>query len=263
MVFWQSRGCLAPADLRPKDLHALAVQIGKTCSIETHRRRLSALKTFLRWLRAQGLVGEDLGADLFVPRKPFRLPDYLTVKQVLRLLAQPDPSTPTGARDRAMLEMLYAGGLRVAELCRLPGSALRTRPALLVLGKGRKERLVPIGAPAWAALDHYLSGPRAEIACGTPHAGLFLTCRHGRVRSMSPQWFRKLLLRYAQAARLRRHVWPHLLRHTFASHLLWRGAELRAIQAMLGHSDISTTEIYTHLARPHLWRVYKKHHPRA
>lgn len=231
----------------------------------THRRRVSLLKVFCRWLCAEGLTAvRDFGQDLLLPRPPVRLPCYLTVRQVLRLLCQPDPSTPTGARDLAMIEVLYGAGLRASELCALPCVALRYRPAILVCGKGQKERLVPLGAPAWAALDHYLQKGRPEIASNGPlHSGLFLTYRQGRIRSMSPRWFRILLLGYAKAARLRRRVFPHLLRHSFATHLLWCGAELRAIQAMLGHADISSTEIYTHVARPHLWRVYKRHHPRA
>ncbi len=260
-----SQGCVVLSSLTSLLLSSYATEIGKRCAPSTHRRRVSLLRTFCRWLRAEHQAAHrDLGEDLIFPPVPRRLPGYLSVRQVLRLLSAPDPSTPTGARDLAMMETLYGAGLRVSELCALPCAALRYRPAILVLGKGQKERLVPLGGAAWAALDHYLKEGRPEIARnGPPHPGLFLTWRQGRLRSMSPRWFRILLLGYARQAGLRRRVWPHLLRHTFATHLLLRGAEIRAIQAMLGHESISSTEIYTHVARPHLIRSYKRHHPRA
>lgn len=264
LSFCACSGCALVSALSPSLLSSYAVFLGKQCAVSTHRRRLSLLRTFCRWLRlTHPIPHKDLGEDLYLPPRPLRLPIYLSVRQVLRLLAQPDPQTPTGARDLAMIEVLYGAGLRVAELCALPCAALRYRPAILVCGKGQKERLVPLGAPAWAAVDHYLRSGRAEIADGASHRGLFLTHRQGRVRTMSPRWFRILLVGYARAARIRRRVWPHLLRHSFATHLLLRGADLRAIQAMLGHADISSTEIYTHVARPHLIKIYKRHHPRA
>lgn len=267
-VFCGSCGCTSVSSLAASLLSDYCQHLGRTCGLGTHRRRVVLLRVFCRFLRAERLTALDLGADLILPLGPQRLPTYLTISEVTRLLAQPDPSTPRGARDRAMLEVLYACGLRVSELCGLRHGALRAwdggRWVLHIVGKGGKERYVPLGAPAKAALDHYLAVGRPHLAAnGPPHRALFLTYRQGRVRAISDRWFRDLIAEYARRARLPRHVWPHLLRHTFASHLLWRGAELRAIQEMLGHSDIRTTEVYTHVARPHLWRVYRRHHPRA
>ena len=266
-TFLSSLGCSAPSAILPADLSAYALLIGKTVAVSTHRRLIAEVREFLRFLLAEGLTAEDLGADLVMPRKPERLPQYLTVGQVERLLAQPDLSTPAGLRDWAMLETLYASGLRVSELCSLRHGALRPwdhRFVLLVRGKGGKERYVPIGEPARQAIERYCRDGRPDFAKnGPPHPGLFLTWKHGKVRAISPRWFQLLLRGYAKQAGLRRRVWPHLVRHSFATHLLWRGADLRAIQEMLGHGDISSTEVYTHLGRPQLWKVYRKHHLRA
>jgi integrase/recombinase XerD len=196
----------------------------------------------------------------------------LNIDEVDQLLAAPDRRTPRGARDGAMLETLYATGLRVSELVRLRQADVNFDAGyLMAFGKGRKQRLVPIGEVALAGLRAYLETSRPTFVTGAgqkkhsakPKAAsnaLFLT-RHGR--GMTRQAFWKLLGRYAVAAGIRKRISPHKLRHSFATHLVERGADLRAVQAMLGHADIGTTEIYTHLSRRHLRSVYDRFHPRA
>lgn len=260
-------GCLTTVQLQPEVLRNYCVELGKTAGTETHRRRVMLLRRFCRYLRTEGMTDEpDLGEDLVLPKKEERLPGCLSVRQIERLLSQPDLATPAGLRDHAMLEVLYACGLRVSELCGLRDGALRRWDrhwVLLIRGKGGKERYVPIGAPARMAVERYLRDGRPALAHGPRHPGLFLTYRQGKVRSISPRWFEKLIIRYAQQAGLRSRVFPHLLRHTFATHLLGRGCDLRALQALLGHASLNTTQIYTHCSRPHLVRVYRRHHPRA
>jgi len=192
-----------------------------------------------------------------------KLPDFLSIDEVDRLLAAPDRRTPRGLRDGARLETLYATGLRVSELVRMRQRDVNFDAGyLMAMGKGRKERLVPIGEVAIASLRAYVEGGRAAFmgGRGATTDTVFLT-RHGR--AMTRQGFWKLLGRYAVAAGIRKRISPHKLRHSFATHLVERGADLRAVQAMLGHADIGTTEIYTHLSRGHLRTVYSRFHPRA
>ena len=186
------------------------------------------------------------------------LPDFLGVEEVDRLLAQPDAATPQGVRDRAMLELLYASGLRVSELVALPLAAVDPRLGIVrVRGKGGKERIVPVGQRAQAALETYLRGARTALLRSRQNRDLFVTHRG---RRMTRQGFWKLLVRYAAAAGLR-DVHPHTLRHSFATHLLERGADLRAVQAMLGHADIATTQIYTHLSAANASRSFSRTTP--
>ncbi len=231
-------------------------------------RRLTTLRMFFRFLKAERLISADPTEDIELPRYGRKLPSVLTLAEVEALLASPDRRTPRGARDGAMLELLYATGLRVSELVRLGMAQVNFQAGYLVaFGKGRKERLVPVGEVALQTLRNYVDAVRPVFL--TPGRGkravrptdvLFLTHLG---RGMTRQGFWKLLGGYARAAGIRKALSPHKLRHAFATHLVERGADLRAVQAMLGHADIGTTEVYTHLSRAHLRNVYDKHHPRS
>jgi integrase/recombinase XerD len=224
-------------------------------------RRLIALRQLFRFLKAERVVTVDPTEDIDLPRYGRKLPDFLSIEEVDALLAAPDRLTARGTRDVAMLETLYATGLRVSELV-----TLRLRDVnfdagyLLATGKGRKQRVVPIGEAAIAAVRTYVDGARPTFARTRVLDTLFLT-HHGR--AMTRQGFWKLIGRYATAAGIRKRISPHKLRHSFATHLVERGADLRAVQAMLGHADIGTTEIYTHVSRGHLRAVYNRFFPRA
>jgi len=222
-------------------------------------RHLAAMRGLHRFAGAEGLAATDPTEGVEATRGARPLPDFLGVEEVDRLLAAPDASTPAGARDRAMLELLYASGLRVSELVALPVVAVDAQLGIVrVRGKGGKERIVPVGQRAQEALAAYLGGPRARLLRSRQSRDLFLTPRG---RRMTRQGFWKLLGRHAAAAGLP-DVHPHTLRHSFATHLLEHGADLRAVQAMLGHADIATTQIYTHVDRERLKAVLAKH-PRA
>lgn len=224
-------------------------------------RRLVALRQLFKFAKGERLIAVDPTEDIDLPRYGRKLPDFLTVEEVDRLLTAPDRRTLRGLRDAAMLETLYATGLRVSELVKLRLRDVNFDAGyLLTYGKGRKERLVPVGEAALGAVRTYLDGARGAFSGGRSLDALFLT-HHGR--AMTRQGFWKLLGRYASAAGIRKRISPHKLRHSFATHLVERGADLRAVQAMLGHADIGTTEIYTHVSRRHLRAVYDRFHPRA
>jgi integrase/recombinase XerD len=230
-------------------------------SARSQARRLVALRQLFRFLKGERIVAVDPTEDVDLPRFGRKLPEYLSTEEVDRLLAAPDRRRPRGARDAAMIETLYATGLRVSELCKLRLRDLNFDAGYLrATGKGRKERLVPVGEAAMEAIRTYVDTVRAGFSGGRAVDTLFLT-HHGR--AMSRQGFWKLLGRYAAAAGIRKRISPHKLRHSFATHLVERGADLRAVQAMLGHADIGTTEIYTHVSRRHLRSVYDRFHPRA
>jgi integrase/recombinase XerD len=224
-------------------------------------RGLSAVKTFHRFLAAEGLAAGDPAERVIPPRMRRGLPAVLNIFEVERLLEQPDLTAPLGVRDRAMIETLYALGVRVSELI-----ALRTPDLLLdaevvrVVGKGDKERVVPVGAEAMEHVLYYLRNVRPQLA--KPHSGdvVFLNWRGRRLTRMAV-W--KMLKGYARKAEILKDVSPHTLRHSFATHLLEGGADLRAVQEMLGHADISTTQIYTHLDREYLKEVHRTFHPRG
>lgn len=230
-------------------------------SARSQARALSAIRSFHALLFANQLAPVDATDEIRSPRPSRRLPEPVPHEEVERLLAQPDPRAAAGLRDRAMLELLYATGLRVSELVSLELNDVNLETRLLIArGKGGKERLVPVGAPAAEAVKGYLASARARLLRGRRSKDLFVTPRG---RRMTRQGFAKLLVRYARAAGLRRRISPHKLRHSFATHLLEGGADLRAVQAMLGHADISTTQIYTHVDRAHARRLYERFHPRA
>jgi integrase/recombinase XerD len=230
-------------------------------SARSQARRLIALRQMFKFLKAEAICAVNPTEDVDLPRFGRKLPDFLTVEEVDQLLASPNKATPRGARDAAMLETLYATGLRVSELVKLRLRDINFDAGyLMTFGKGRKERLVPVGEVALAGLRNYVETARGVFTGGRTLDAVFLT-HFGR--PMTRQGFWKLLGGYARGAGIRKRISPHKLRHSFATHLVERGADLRAVQAMLGHADIGTTEIYTHLSRSHLRAVYDKFHPRA
>jgi integrase/recombinase XerD len=210
----------------------------------------------------QELISEDPSVNLESPKIRRSLPGYLRLEEVERLLEQPDAKTPFGLRDRAMLEVLYSAGLRVSELVGLRVSDLDTKVGCVrCIGKGDKERIVPIGKKALGMVERYLRDARPKMIgkfAGNPT--LFVN-RRGKALSRVGVW--KILSAYGRRAGLRVALTPHMLRHSFATHLLERGADLRSVQLMLGHADISTTQIYTHVVEERLKQIYKAHHPRA
>lgn len=223
-------------------------------------RLISALKAFYRFLILDRRATKDPTVHLTSPKAWFILPKFLTVKEIQTLLRQPDASEARGLRDRAMLEVMYAAGLRVSELIGLREDDVHGKESfLLCRGKGGKERIVPIGKVAVEAVEAYSAAARPKFA-KTPTATLFLT-RRGK--AFTRQGFWKMLRGHARAARLTAKISPHVLRHSFATHLLERGADLRSVQLMLGHSQITTTQVYTHVSRERLRKVYDKYHPRA
>jgi integrase/recombinase XerD len=230
-------------------------------SARSQARALAAIRGFLRFLVLQGVLRDDPAAQLRVRRPPGRLPQTLGAGEVGALLAQTGEDDPRGLRDRALLELLYACGLRVSEAIGLRGSQLNLEGGFVtVLGKGNKERVVPLGRPARAALEEYLTRDRPRLLRGRPSPFVFLG-PSGRPLSRQAVW--KLVRRRALAAGLGRRISPHTLRHTFATHLLGGGADLRIVQALLGHADIGTTQIYTHVESQRLREVHRRHHPRS
>lgn len=224
-------------------------------------RHLVTLRNFFGFLLREGLVQTDPTAVLVLPRQWKSLPKYLNLEAINRLTEAPDTSRATGLRNRAMIELLYASGLRVSELCQLELSDLnRDLGVIRVLGKGGKQRLVPVGEAALEAVNSWLEGGRRSLLRGRASRYLFVTARGSR---LTRQGFWKALARCGRAAGVAGRLSPHMLRHSFATHLLEGGADLRAVQTMLGHADISTTQIYTHVARSRLKKTVEEHHPRA
>jgi integrase/recombinase XerD len=224
-------------------------------------RRLTVFKRFFRWALRERLIEADPTLRLRNAKQPMRLPKTLSEAQVEALLAAPTVATPLGLRDRAMLELLYASGLRVSELVTIKTVQVGlAEGALRVTGKGGKERLVPFGEEAHGWLTRYLTEARGAILDGQASDALFVTARGG---AMTRQMFWKLVKRHALTAGIDAPLSPHTLRHAFATHLLNHGADLRAVQMLLGHADISTTTIYTHVARERLRALHAQHHPRG
>jgi integrase/recombinase XerD len=230
----------------------------------TVARHMVTLRNFFRFAQIHELISEDPSIHLESPKIRRSLPDYLRLEEVEKLLAQPDDKTPTGLRDHAMLEVLYSSGLRVSELTGLRVMDLdRSVGCVRCIGKGDKERIVPIGRKAMALVDRYLRDARPKLLSKKQSSNspmLFLNRRGGKLSRVGV-W--KILSAYGRKAGLRVALTPHMLRHSFATHLLERGADLRSVQLMLGHSDISTTQIYTHVVEERLKQIYKAHHPRA
>jgi integrase/recombinase XerD len=238
--------------------YAVEKPAGKSTSAN---RRLSVFKRYFRWALREGRITADPTLKLTAARQPLRVPKLLSEAQVGMLLAAPDVDTALGLRDRAMLELMYASGLRVSELVTLKSAHVAFKDAVLhVTGKGSKARLVPFGEHAGDWMARYLREARAEILAGQSSDDLFVTARGA---GMTRQMFWTLIKRHALAAGITAPLSPHTLRHAFATHLLNHGADLRAVQLLLGHADLSTTQIYTHVARERLKALHAAHHPRG
>jgi integrase/recombinase XerD len=224
-------------------------------------RHLSTLRSFYAFLVREGRLASDPTEHLGTPRQWQTIPKFLNLDEIERLSQSPDTHRPTGLRDHAMIELLYATGLRVSELCSLGVGDLNLDLGVLrATGKGRKQRMVPVGKAALAAVRAYLETGRPTLLKGRPSRYLFVTARGG---PMTRQAFWKLLRGYGRKAGVFHHLTPHVIRHSFATHLLEGGADLRSVQSMLGHADISTTQIYTHVMRSRLRKTVDEHHPRA
>ena len=251
-----------PEDASQADVSALLRLLGDLgLEASSVARNLTAVRMFHRFLMAEGMAERDPTEHLKPPKLGRKLPSVLNIYEVERLMAEPDTETPLGMRDRALLEMLYGAGLRVSELTGLERSHLLfDLEVVRVIGKGSRERVVPVGAEAEGWVTAYLARVRPELTGPASGDTVFLNWRGGKLSRMGV-W--KLLRQYVRRAGIERRVSPHTLRHSFATHLLEGGADLRAVQEMLGHVDISTTQIYTHVDRGYLKEVHRTFHPRA
>jgi len=257
----EKRGVSAPGGMDAESLeHHMVTLSRRGLSPSSRSRALSAIRHFQKFLLREGQAENDATSEIARPKKPRRIPKVLTVEQVERLLDAPGDDAP-GLRDRAMLELAYAAGLRVSELCNLVfDQIVEEERVLVVRGKGNKQRVIPYGKPAARALAAYLSKARPELAGARVTPFVFLNKRVGTISRVG---FFKRLKQHAIAAGIQRAVSPHVLRHSFATHLLEGGADLRYVQELLGHSDISTTQIYTSVDSRHLIEVHRAFHPRG
>ena len=254
----RSTGLLAVSGV---DLDAYFAAKHPTSKASSANRRLAVLKRFYQHALRQNLIGADPCLQLRSAKQPERFPKTLSESQVEALLAAPDVGTPLGLRDRTMLELMYASGLRVSELVQIKPIEIGLNEGVLrITGKGDKTRLVPFGEVARGWLERYLKEARAAILNGQRSDALFVTGRGG---PMTRQMFWTLVKKHARTADIRAPLSPHTLRHAFATHLLNHGADLRVVQLLLGHADISTTQIYTHVARERLKKLHAEHHPRG
>ena len=256
------KGAASPVDITSRTLREFVYHLKDIgLAPSSIRRNISATRTYFRFLLAEGAVVRDPSERLETPKKWRTLPEVLTVDEVSRLIAAPTLDDPLAFRDRAMLELAYGAGLRVSEWITLGVRDVLLEDKLVrVFGKGSKERLVPIGRSAIGAVATYTRELRPRLERGNGKGILFLNAR-GMPLSRMGAW--KILAKYVEQAGIQKHVSPHTLRHSFATHLLEGGADLRAVQEMLGHADISTTQIYTHVDREYLRQVHKQFHPRA
>lgn len=258
---WLARQGRPLDQVREEDLHAYMAVRHTGSKATSANRRLTVFKRYCRWALREGVLQVDPTLKLLSAKQLLRVPKTLTETQVERLLKAPDVGQPLGLRDRAMLELMYASGLRVSELVGLRTFELSMPDQVLrVLGKGGKERLLPFGDEARRWLQRYLAEARVAILSGQMTDDLFVTARGA---GMSRVMFWVLVKKYAQQAGVTAPLSPHTLRHAFATHLLNHGADLRAVQMLLGHADISTTTIYTHVARERLKQLHQHHHPRG
>jgi integrase/recombinase XerD len=258
--FLQEKGISSYDDVNSKITREFASRLQEDFDSSSVGRTLSALKGLHKFLLREGYVETDPLSNTPTPKKAFKLPNVITIDEVNKLLNSSFPPTHQGLRDRAILELLYATGMRISEIAYLRLGDLDLEEGFVrVLGKGSKERVIPVGSKALEATINYLKAGRPRLARGVLDESLFLNVRG---KGMTRQGFWKILKAYARRAGLER-VTPHTLRHSFATHLLKGGADLRAVQEMLGHASISTTQVYTHISRDDLREVYLESHPRA
>jgi integrase/recombinase XerD len=262
LAFLEAEGITSLADTSKLTVMAFIKQLKKSgLSLRSINRCLVAVRGLYRFHTTEGLLAADPLEDMELPKLGPTIPHVLTIKDCEQLLAQPSADSALGLRDGAMLELLYATGMRVSELCGLPVSGLNLEAGFVqIRGKGGKERVCPIGEVAMERVKNYLQEARPLLLKGRQSTFLFL---NNRGQGMSRQGFWKLLRHYALMAGITKHLTPHTLRHSFATHLLERGADLRFIQAMLGHADIGTTQVYTHVNQEYLKELHRKYHPRA
>ncbi len=258
--YLDSKGYKSLSSVGIEELLAYNSWLSKGLSRSSLTRNLSTLRSFFRFLKSKGVISWNPTRFLDSPRLKRPIPETMTIEEVEALINAPDTITPQGLRDRALLELMYATGLRISELVGLRLLDLNLDAGFLrTVGKGSKERVVPIGEVAIHWIMEYLKGSRPSLLKGRESPFLFVTQRGG---PFTRQGVFKLIGAYAQKAGIRKRISPHTLRHSFASHLLMGGADLRAVQMMLGHADIGTTQIYTHVTKSHLVETHKKYHPR-
>ena len=260
--FLEKRGIDDPRSVVPETVVEFLVQIkGEGLSANSMNRSLAALRGFYKFLLQEKRVDQSPLANIELAKVWMRLPDTVSKEEMILILSQPGEETPRAQRDSAMLELLYATGLRVSELAGLTMNSINWQVGFLtVMGKGSKERVVPIGKTAYDAVRRYVDEARPKLVKSRTTDVLFLN-RFGGAFTRQGLW--KIIIHYVRKAGLQKNVHPHTFRHSFASHLLEGGADLRAVQVMLGHSDISTTQIYTHVTRDHLTQIHRKYHPRG
>jgi integrase/recombinase XerD len=261
-AYTRKEGVTDAALVTPAHLSGFMAHLGgQGLNVRSQARTLSAVRMLFRFLVKERHIPLNPSADVDRPRPIKRLPSFLNTEEVNALLAAPGTRSARASRDTAMLETMYATGLRVSEVVGMTMQDVDLqRGFVLARGKGRKERVVPLGARARATLEEYIGGPRGTLLGGRASDAMF---PHPSGKPLTRQGIWKIIKRYALAAGIRKALSPHKLRHSFATHLVENGADLRAVQAMLGHADLATTEIYTHVNRTRLRSIYEKHHPRA
>lgn len=259
---WAERSSIDPVTLSHRQMRAYLAELDRAqYARRTIARRLSSIRTFFAYLHTQGVVGSDPSAVLTTPKVPSRLPKVMATDAVTRMLDAPDTSTPAGLRDKAILELLYATGARVSEIAGLRmGDVDLVQGQIIVMGKGSKQRIVPVHHMAAESVRTYLISARPTLARPDSAAYVFLSARG---RPYSSDAIRRMFKRYLVATGAAETLSPHALRHTFATHLLDAGADLRTVQELLGHVALSTTQIYTHLSTQRLQDVHRNSHPRA
>jgi integrase/recombinase XerD len=260
--FLESNRTISVGDIDTGSILTYLIQLrSQGLNARSRARHLVALRGFFKFLTHEKIIETNPAQAIDLPKTGMKLPDVLTVGDVETLMNAPDRATPEGLRDAAMLELLYGAGLRVSELILVEMSGINLEAGFVrVLGKGSKERVVPVGRIALATIRDYLQRSRPQLLKNRTCIHLFVTRRGG---AMTRQGFWHLISRYGRLARLKKKITPHSLRHSFATHLLEGGADLRSVQMMLGHVDIATTQIYTHVAHRHLMEAHKKYHPRG
>lgn len=262
LEFLRREGIASLEDVSPSHIRRYLGELSESGIVRASvARKLSALRSFFRFVNNEGLIHNDPLAKVSGPKREKRLPEFLTASEIRNLIESPDPSTPYGMRDRALLELLYASGLRVSEIVSLDVKSLDLpMRQIRVRGKGSKERMVLMGEPAARALEAYLKSGRPKLQGGRKVDALFLNRYGGRIAERRVQY---LLKRYAARVGLGDRVHPHLLRHTFATHMLDGGADLRVVQELLGHANLSSTQVYTHVTKGQMRRRYLEAHPRS